>query len=61
MAAPALARSGFSLARQSGLARALGLNPDETPDQREIVLSCPRDMVFETAMAHNVELTPPPR
>ncbi|MGD0706579.1 MAG: hypothetical protein ABSA02_42710 [Trebonia sp.] len=43
------------------LARALGLNPDETPDQREIVLSCPRDMVFETAVAHNIELTPPPR
>jgi hypothetical protein len=43
------------------LARALGFMPDERPDQREIVLSCPRDMVFETAVAHNVELTPPPR
>ena len=43
------------------LARALGLNTDETPDQREIVLSCPRDMVFETAVPHNIELTPPPR
>jgi hypothetical protein len=43
------------------LARALGLNPDERPDQREIVLSCPRDMVFETAVPHNIELTPPPR
>jgi hypothetical protein len=43
------------------LARALGLNPDERPDQREIVLSCPRDMVFETAVPHNIELTPPPQ
>ena len=43
------------------MARALGLNPDETPDQREVVLSCPRDMVFETAVPHNIELTPPPR
>ncbi len=43
------------------LARALGLKPDERPDQREIVLSCPRDMVFETAVPHNIELTPPPR
>jgi hypothetical protein len=42
------------------LARALGFK-DEGPDQREIVLSCPRDMVFETAVAHNIELTPPPR
>jgi hypothetical protein len=43
------------------LARALGLNTDERPDQREIVLSCPRDMVFETPVPHNIELTPPPR
>jgi hypothetical protein len=43
------------------LARALGLKPDERPDQREIVLICPRDMVFETAVPHNIELTPPPR
>ncbi|HEY1003963.1 MAG TPA: hypothetical protein VGD83_30420, partial [Streptosporangiaceae bacterium] len=43
------------------LARALGLNPDERPDQRAIVLSCPRDMVFETAVPHNIELTPPPQ
>jgi hypothetical protein len=42
------------------LARALGFN-DERPDQREVVLSCPRDMVFETAVPHNIELTPPPR
>jgi hypothetical protein len=43
------------------LARALGSGPDERPDQREIVLSCPRDMAFETAVPHNMELTPPPR
>jgi hypothetical protein len=43
------------------LARALELNPDERPDQREIVLICPRDMVFETAIPHNIELAPPPR
>jgi hypothetical protein len=43
------------------LARALGLNTDDRPDQHEIVLSCPRDMVFETAVPHNIELTPPPR
>lgn len=43
------------------LARALGSGPDERPDQREIVLSCPRDMAFETAVPHNIELTPPPR
>ena len=42
------------------LARALGLKPEERPDQREIVLTCPRDMVFETAVAHNIELTPSP-
>jgi hypothetical protein len=40
------------------LARALGFR-DERPDQREIVLSCPRDMMFETAVPHNIELTPP--
>jgi hypothetical protein len=43
------------------LARALGPGPDERPDQREIVLSCPHDMAFETAVPHNIELTPPPR
>jgi hypothetical protein len=42
------------------LARTLGLTPDETPDQREIVLICPRDMRFEIAVAINIELTPPP-
>jgi hypothetical protein len=42
------------------LARALGMTPDERPDQREIVLICPRDMAFETAVALNIELTPPP-
>ena len=40
------------------LARALGFK-DERPDQREIVLICPRDMMFETAVPHNIELTPP--
>jgi hypothetical protein len=42
------------------LVRALGL-AEERPDQREIVLICPRDMTFGTAVAHNIELTPPPR
>ena len=42
------------------LVRALGL-ADERPDQREIALICPRDMTFGTAVAHNIELTPPPR
>ncbi|HTU06889.1 MAG TPA: hypothetical protein VMG13_15155 [Trebonia sp.] len=42
------------------LARALGLTPDERPDQRDIVLTCPRDMMFETGLPHNIELTPPP-
>jgi hypothetical protein len=42
------------------LARALGFK-DERPDQREIVLSCPRDMMFETAVPHNIDLTPPPQ
>jgi hypothetical protein len=42
------------------LVRALGL-ADERPDQREIVLICPRDMTFATAVAHNIVLTPPPR
>jgi hypothetical protein len=42
------------------LARALGFK-DERPDQRDIVLSCPRDMMFETAVPHNIELTPPPQ
>ena len=42
------------------LARALGFK-DERPDQRDIVLSCPRDMMFETAVPHNIELAPPPQ
>jgi hypothetical protein len=42
------------------LVRALGL-ADDRPDQREITLICPRDMMFGTAVAHNIELTPPPR
>jgi hypothetical protein len=42
------------------LARALGFK-DERTDQRDIVLSCPRDMMFETAVPYNIELTPPPQ
>lgn len=42
------------------LARALGFK-DERPDQRDIVLSCPRDMMFETTVPHNIEVTPPPQ
>lgn len=37
---------------------ALGLRPDETPDQREIVISCPRDMAFGTTVARNIHLAP---
>ena len=44
------------------LIRALGPPPGTNPDQREIGLICPRDMVFATAQPHNVELAPgPPR
>jgi hypothetical protein len=44
------------------LVRALGPPPGKTPDQREIQLICPRDMIFSTARPHNVELAPlPPR
>ena len=37
---------------------ALGLPPDETPDQRELVISCPRDMAFGTAVPRNIQLPP---
>ena len=37
---------------------ALGLRPRETPDQREIVISCPRDMAFGTAVPRNIQLAP---
>jgi hypothetical protein len=44
------------------LVRALGPPPGKTPDQREIELFCPRDMIFATAQPHNIELAPlPPR
>jgi hypothetical protein len=43
------------------LVRALG-PPGKTPDQREIELICPRDMIFATAQPHNIDLAPlPPR
>ena len=37
---------------------ALGLPPGEKPDQREIVISCPRDMAFGTAVPRNIQLPP---
>jgi hypothetical protein len=37
---------------------ALGLPPGEAPDQREIVISCPRDMAFGTAVPRNIRLAP---
>ena len=37
---------------------ALGLPPEEAPDQREIVISCPRDMAFGTAVPRNIQLPP---
>jgi hypothetical protein len=40
--------------------RALGPPPGRTPDQREIELICPRDMVFATAHPHNIDLAPLP-
>jgi hypothetical protein len=42
------------------LVRALGPPPGESPDHREIEVVCPRDMIFGTAVPHNVELAPPP-
>lgn len=45
------------------LVRALGPPPGKgTPDQREIEVVCPRDMLFSTATPYNVDLAPmPPR
>ena len=44
------------------LVRALGPPPGRDPDQREIAVVCPRDMVFGTARSYNVDLAPlPPR
>jgi hypothetical protein len=37
---------------------ALGLPPGDAPDQREIVISCPRDMAFGTAVPRNIQLPP---
>lgn len=42
------------------LVRALGLPPGNLPDQREIEVVCPRDMMFGTAAPHNVDLAPLP-
>lgn len=42
------------------LITALGPPPGSTPDQRTIELICPRDMVFTTAHAHNIDLAPLP-
>ena len=44
------------------LVRALGPPPGTNPDQREIELVCPRDMLFGTAQPHNIDLAgAPPR
>jgi len=37
---------------------ALGIAPGEAPDQREIVISCPRDMALGTAVPRNIQLPP---
>ena len=42
------------------LVRALGPPPGRTPDQRDVEVICPRDMIFSTAQPHNIELAPPP-
>ena len=42
------------------LVRALGPPPGKNPDQREIELICPRDMLFATAQPDNIELPPLP-
>ena len=43
------------------LVRALGPPPGRGPDQREIELVCPRDMLFATADPHNINLAPLPK
>jgi hypothetical protein len=40
---------------------ALGPPPGRNPDQREIVLSAPRDMLFGTAQPQNLQLPSLPR
>jgi hypothetical protein len=42
------------------LVRALGPPPGTDPDQRQIEVVCPRDMVFGTAVPHNIDLAPLP-
>jgi hypothetical protein len=42
------------------LVRALGQPPGKMPDQREVEVICPRDMIFGTARPYNVELAPFP-
>ena len=42
------------------LVSALGPPPGRRPDQREIELTCPRDMIFGTALPHNIDLAPLP-
>jgi hypothetical protein len=42
------------------LVRALGPPPGRSPDQREIELTCPRDMIFATTLPHNIDLAPLP-
>ena len=42
------------------LVRALGPPPGTRSDQREIELTCPRDMIFATAEPHNIDLAPTP-
>jgi hypothetical protein len=41
------------------LVRALGPPPGRSPDQREIKLICPSDMIFGTARPQNIDLAPP--
>jgi hypothetical protein len=43
------------------LVGALGPPPGTKPDQREIELSCPRDMLLGTALPHNIDLELPTR
>jgi len=42
------------------LVRVLGPPPGRNPDRREIELTCPRDMIFGTALPHNIDLAPLP-
>ena len=42
------------------ITQALGPPPGCDPDQREVVISAPRDMMFGTARPQNIELAPVP-